>query len=62
MHNNRPECSGWKTMAVIEAGEMTLKNLSKSHLGVRAKFMVYNFRKLPNDLTILYQANTMGIF
>ena len=27
-------------MAVTEAGEMTLKNLSKRHLGVRAKFMV----------------------
>ena len=53
MHNNRPECSVWKTMAVIEAGEMTLKNLSKSHLGVRAKVMVYNFRKPPKDLTIL---------
>ena len=49
-------------MAVTEAGEMTLKNLSKRHLGVRAKFMVYNFRKPPKDLTILYQAKTMGIF
>ena len=62
MHNNRPECSVWKTMAVVEAGEMTLKNLSKSHPGVRAKVMVYNFRKPPKDLTILYQANTIGIF
>ena len=62
MHNNRPECFGWKTMAVTEAGEMTLKNLSKRHLGVRAKFMAYNFRKPPKDLTILYQAKTMGIF
>lgn len=62
MHNNRPECFAWKTMAVTEAGEMTLKNLSKRHLGVRAKFMVYNFRKPPKDLTILYRANTMGIF
>ena len=49
-------------MAVTEAGEMTLKNLSKRHLGVRAKFLVYNFRKPPKDLTILYRANTMGIF
>lgn len=56
------ESAGWKAMAVIEAGETTLKSLSKSHLLMRAKLMVYNFRKPQKDLAVLRCANSMEIF
>lgn len=47
-------------MAVTEAGETTLKSLSKSHLLARAKFMVYNFRKPQKDSPSLTSCQQYG--
>lgn len=50
--NIRPESSGLRTMAAIEAGERTLNNLRKTCLWARDKFMAYNFRKPQKDLSL----------